>query len=193
MIATLKGTLLSKSKGRIVVDVGGVGFSVQVPASLLDRLAGIGHEVKVFTHLHVRENELTLYGFGREEELALFDLLLTVSGVGPKVALAALSALSPQSLREAIGRERAEVLAQVPGIGPKTARKIVFELKDKVEAGAEPAAVAYLTDADAEVIAALTSLGYSVVEAQSALRALPAEEMPVEERIRLALNYFAGQ
>ena len=85
------------------------------------------------------------------------------------------------------------MLAQVPGIGPKTARKIVFELKDKVAVGAEPAEVRYLTDADAELIAALTSLGYSVVEAQTALRALPAEEMPVEERIRLALGYFAGR
>lgn len=191
MIANLKGRIEAIRKDHLVVSVGGVGFKVYVPTSFLENLGGIGRQVELFTHLHVRENELAMYGFNSEDERALFELLLSVSGVGPKVAMSLLSAMSPDSLRLAIAQGNAEALTRVPGIGPKMARKIVFHLKDKVAVELGPEAVPLLTEADAEVIAALTSLGYSVVEAQAALQSLPAEEMPIEERVRLALAYFA--
>lgn len=190
MIANLKGRIAAIGRDYAVVDVGGIGFKVYVPTPLLEKWDGPGRQVELFTHLHVRENELALYGCESEEELALFELLLSVSGVGPKVALAVLSAVPLDSLRMAIGRGNAEVLARVRGIGPKMARKIVFHLKDKIGAELGPEAVPLLTEADAEVIAALTSLGYSVVEAQAALQSLPDEEMSLEERVRLALAYF---
>ena len=190
MIASLTGRVSALGKTYLVVDVGGVGFLVHVPAGLLGR-DQLGQTVELYTHLQVRENDLSLYGFGSEDELSLFELLLSVERVGPRVALASLSALSPDALRTAIAQGNVDVLARVPGIGPRTARKISFDLKDKVKAEMGVAAVPALTDADAEVIEALTTLGYSVVEAQAALQSLPAEEMPLEEKIRLALAYFA--
>jgi Holliday junction DNA helicase RuvA len=193
MIASLTGTLTAIGKDSIVVQAGGVGFRVFVPRRLLDALGGPGQEVTLFTHLHVRENELTLYGCGSEEEMALFRLLQTVSGIGPKVAISVLSTLPPDRLQAAIAQEDEATLARVPGIGPKTAKKLVFDLKDKVAAElrvgeARPA----LTEADADLIAALTGLGYSVAEAQEAIRTLPREPLPLEERVRLALGYFAS-
>jgi len=190
MIANLKGRVEAIGKDYVVLGVGGIGFKVHVPTSFLETVEGLGRQVELFTHLHVRENELVLYGCGSEDELALFELLLTVSGVGPRVSLAMLSAMSPDSLRLAIAQGNVEVLCRVPGIGPKMAKKIVFHLKDRVAVELGPEAVPFLTEADAEVIAALTSLGYSVVEAQTALQSLPAEEMEIEERVRLALAYF---
>lgn len=192
MIANLKGRIEAIGKDYLIVGVGGIGFKVYVPTSFLETSEAIGRQVELFTHLHVRENELTLYGCNSEDELALFELLLRVSGVGPRVALAMLSTMPPDSLRLAIAQGNTEVLATVPGIGPKMAKKIVFHLKDSVEVQFGPEAIPFLTEADADVIAALTSLGYSVVEAQAALQSLPDEEMEIEERVRLALAYFAG-
>jgi Holliday junction DNA helicase RuvA len=193
MIASLTGVVAAKGRDLIVIQVGGVGFRVFVPQSMLDDLSGPGHELTVFTHLHVRENELALYGCATEEELALFRLLLGVSGVGPKVALAILSFLPPDRLRAAIAQEDVATLARVPGIGPKTAKKLVFDLKDKVMAELPPGEPApLLSDADADLIAALTALGYSLAEAQEAIRSLPREPMSLEERVRLALAYFAS-
>jgi Holliday junction DNA helicase RuvA len=190
MIANLTGRVSAVGKAYLVVDVGGVGFQVRAPAGLLRR-DQLGQTVELHTHLHVRENELALYGFGSEDELTLFELFLGVERVGPRVALALLSALSPDALRTAIVQGNEDVLARVPGIGPKTARKISFDLKDKIKAAMGEIAVSAFTDADAEVIESLTTLGYSIVEAQAALQSLPAEEMPLEEKIRLALAYFA--
>jgi Holliday junction DNA helicase RuvA len=191
MIASLKGRIEAIGKGYVIVGVGGIGFKIYVPTSFLETAEGLGHQVELFTHLRVRENELAIYGCSSEDELALFEMLLTVSGVGPKTALVMLSTMLPDSLRLAIAQGNAEVLTRVPGIGPKMAKKIIFHLKDKVEVEFGPEAVLFLTEADAEVIAALTSLGYSVVEAQAALQSLPTEEMSLEERVRLALAYFA--
>jgi Holliday junction DNA helicase RuvA len=192
MIANLQGKLVTKGKDFLVVQVGGIGFQVFVPQRLVGELEG-SEEITLFTHLHVRENEMTLYGCATEEEIALFRLLQTVSGVGPKVALSMLSSLPPEQLRAAIASEDEASLARVQGIGPKTARKLVFDLKDKVAAevpaaGPRPA----LTEADADLIAALTGLGYSVAEAQEAIRALPHERMSLEEKVRRALAYFAS-
>jgi len=152
----------------------------------------VGQPVDLFTHLHVRENELALYGFLTEEELALFKLLLSISGVGPKVALALLSTVSPDALRQAVVQEEPGLLSRVPGIGPKTAKSIIFHLKDKlIPTGVEVAPL--LSDTDAEIIAALTSLGFSLVEAQAALQSLPRDEdLALEERVRQALAYLAA-
>ena len=193
MLASLSGVVAATGKDFVVIQVGGVGFQVSVPQTILDGLPGSGLELEVYTHLHVRENELALYGFGSEEELTLFRLLLGVSGIGPKVALSVLSFLPVDGLQAAIAQEDVAMLARVPGIGPKTAKKLVFDLKDKVAADimpGEPQPV--LTEADADLIAALTTLGYSVSEAQEAIRSLPPEALPLEERVRLALVYFAS-
>jgi Holliday junction DNA helicase RuvA len=191
MIAHLRGSIEFVSKDSLIVNVGNVGLRVYVPAATHDT-AHIGKIVDLFTHLHIRENEWTLYGFPSQEELELFELLLGVSGVGARTALAVLGAASPEQLRSAIAHDQAEVLTRVPGIGPKTAKSIIFHLKDKVGIVTAGAQVAYLSDADTEVIAALTGLGYSIVEAQTALASLPRDaSQEVEARIRLALNYFA--
>jgi len=188
MIASLRGTLVTVGKGYVVVDVGGVGFQAFVPKTMLESGLEPGQELHLFTHLHVRENELTLYGLSSEEELGLFRLLQTVTGVGPKAALSILSALPANRLQQALAQEDEATLARVPGIGAKTAKKLVFELKDKVAAelpGTQPRPP--LTSADADLIAALTGLGFSLAEAQEAMRSLPHEQVPFEERVRLAL------
>jgi Holliday junction DNA helicase RuvA len=166
-----------------------VGFHVLAPTTLLD-VVDVGIKTQLFTHLHVREQELTLFGFADKEELELFRTLLKVQGIGPKVGLAILSHIPAETLRDAVAREEAAVLARVPGIGPKKAKQIVFQLKDKV--GIEDIFVSAtpISDSDGEVIAALTTLGYSVVEAQSALQQIPknAQDESVEEKVRLALS-----
>lgn len=191
MIARLSGTVWSIGENHVVVRAGEVGLQVHVPSNVLARLGGAGQPVELFTHLHVRENELTLYGFLTQEDLTLFKLLLSVSGVGPRVALALLGTVSPDTFRQAVVRDEPGLLSRVPGIGPKTAKAIIFHLKDKlILTGAE--ATPLLSDADAEVIAALTGLGFSLVEAQAALQSLPRdEELSIEERVRQALAYFA--
>jgi Holliday junction DNA helicase RuvA len=193
VIASLRGTVAATGKDFVVLLVHGVGFQVSVPQTFLDGLSGAGQEVTLHTHLHVRENDLALYGCSSEEDLALFRLLLGVSGIGPKVALSVLSHLPAAQLQTAIAQEDVVALARVPGIGPKTAKKLAFELKDKVTVevmAGEPQPV--LTDADADLIAALTTLGYSVAEAQEAIRTLPHEPLALEERVRLALAYFVS-
>jgi Holliday junction DNA helicase RuvA len=193
VIASLRGLVTAAGKDWLVVRVGGVGFQVFVPKTVLGESAQLGQEATLHTHLHVRENELALYGFSSEEELSLFRLLLGVSGIGPKVALSILSTLPPDRLQAAIAQEDEAVLARVPGIGPKTAKKLVFDLKDKVQAElGRGEALPAITEADADLIAALTSLGYSVVEAQEAMRSLPSEPLPLDERVRLALAYFVS-
>lgn len=190
MIASISGTVREIGEESIVILVGGVGLRVHVPSDVLSQ-AKRGKPIELSTHLHVRENDLTLYGFLTQDELSLFQLLMTVSGVGPKVGLAVLSTLSPAMLRQAVTQDQPSVLARVPGIGPKTAKAIIFHLKDRV-AGIEGAEAPLLTDEDAEVISALTALGFSVVEAQSAVQNLPEDDaLSVEERVRQALTYFA--
>jgi len=193
MIATLHGRIVAKGEGHVVVNVGGIGFRVSVPASLLQRLGSSGQEASLFTHMHVRENEISLYGCSSPEELALFELLLGVSGIGPKVALNVVSMMSTEDLRDAIARGDAAILTRVRGVGKRTAERVMLDLKDKLGIGLEFASYPALTPADAEVISALTSLGYSIAEAQAALHSLPEEDLPLEERIRLTLQYFARE
>ena len=130
--------------------------------------SGLGRTLSLFTHLVVRETELSLYGFESEEDLSLFEVLLDVNGVGPKVGLAILSTLSPELLKGAIMREETAVLQRVPGIGKKTAERIMFHLRDKLDLTADVAAIPLISDEDSDVIDVLTSLGFSIVEAQSA-------------------------
>jgi len=193
MIATLRGRVTAKGDNHVVVEVGGIGFKVYVSPSFLDGLSGIGQEISLFTYLHVRENELALYGLSAPENLRLFELLLGVSGIGPKVALRIVSLISTEGLRAAISQGDAAALTQIPGIGKKTAERLMIELKDKLGVSLEFMSYPALTHADAEVISALTSLGYSISEAQAAVRTLPKEDLPLEEKIRLALQQFARE
>lgn len=191
MISRISGTVWDIGEDYVVIRAGGVGFRVHAPAGLLEKVRDVDQPVELFTYFHVRENKLALYGFLTREERSLFELLLDISGVGPKVALSLLSTISPDALRQAVLRDEPGLLTRVPGIGSKTAEKIVFNLKDEViPTGAEAAPMA--SDVDAEVIAALTELGFSLVEAQSALQELPRdEELSIEERVRMALSSLA--
>jgi len=191
MIAHLRGAVEFIGKDNLIVDVNNIGYRVFVTTATRDA-AVVGRVIELFTHLQVREDAWTLFGFTTQDELELFELLLGVSGIGAKTALAVLAAAPPDRLRAAIAHEQTEVLTRVPGIGPKTAKNIVFHLKDKVGIVTRGTEIQYLSDQDTEVIAALTTLGYSVVEVQSALASLPRDEsLDVGEKIRLALAYFA--
>ncbi len=192
MIGSLRGEIIDKTEDGCMIEVGGVGYVLFAPTTLLDALT-VGMSTQIFTHLHVREQELTLFGFTDKEELELFRSLLKVQGIGPKVALAILSHLPIETLRQAVAREEAALLARVPGIGPKKAKQIVFQLKDKVGLDDVFVTGTPISDTDSEVIAALTTLGYSVVEAQTALQQLPksAQSESVEEKVRLALSNLA--
>ncbi len=190
MISILNGRILEIYPDSLVVGLGGVGLQVSVPVHLHDRLRP-GDEVFLHTYLVVRQDALSLYGFETREEREFFLLLLGVDGIGPKSALAVLSTLTPDAIRRAIFHEQAEVFTRVPGVGRKTAQKILLHLQDRIPAVAGPEPVAGYTDSDTEVLAALTGLGYSVVEAQSALQSIPRDTPEdLEARLRAALQYF---
>jgi Holliday junction DNA helicase RuvA len=188
MIASLNGTIHRIGKDNLVVNVGGVGLRVFVPRTVLENVGGVGRSISLHTHLIVREQDLSLYGFESEDDLALFELLLGVNGVGPKVALAILSTLSPEMLKSAIMQEETVILQRVPGIGKKTAERIMFQLRDKLDFTAVSTTVPFVSDIDTDVIDILTGLGFSIVEAQSALQKLPREAKTVDERVQLALQ-----
>lgn len=191
MIAMLQGVLELREEDAIIIDVNGVGYYVNVPASVMNAVGREGSDVSVYTHLHVRENELSLYGFNTLDQRALFRQLLTVSGIGPRVAMALLSAFSPEQLRLAIAEGNVSLLTQVPGIGKRTAERMILDLKGKIDLG-EWVPAGEISLADTEVITALESLGYSHSEAQEAVRHLPAGKLSLEEKITEALRYFAG-
>ena len=191
MIATVSGRVQEVESDSIIVGVSGVGLQVFIPAPWRNRLR-VGESISLHTYLVVREDSLTLYGFEHREGRALFSLLLGVNGVGPKMALSVLSTLEPEAIRRAVFHEQSEVFQRVPGVGKQTAQKILIHLENKlpVAPGMEP--VGLLSDVDGELLAALTSLGYSVVEAQAALQSVPGDAPDeIEERLRLALRYFA--
>ncbi|MCL4530312.1 MAG: Holliday junction branch migration protein RuvA [Chloroflexi bacterium] len=193
MIATLRGEVTQIEDNALVVEIGGVGLRVFVPAPLRGRLK-VGEVVLLYTHLVVREDALTLYGFESQSDRDLFNMLLGVDGVGPKVALSVLSTLTLDTVQRAVFNEESEILSRVPGVGKKTAQKIVLYLHDRLKPADALAKVAALSDKDSEVLAALTALGYSVVEAQTAIQSLPKDAPEdVEERLRLALQYFTGK
>jgi len=191
MIAGLHGTLESLGSDWAIINVGGIGFQVYMPTSTLSSLGKIGDEVHLYTHLHLREDNATLYGFATDDELRFFQTLLGVSGLGPKLALAMLSAMSIDKLTMAIATGSVDLLTVIPGIGKKVADRLILELKDKIAAGWVTTPAAQLAEANTDVLAALTSLGYSVAEATRAVATLPpSSDLSLEERIKLALQYF---
>lgn len=192
MIASLSGEVLEKQAGSLIIGVGGVGLLVGVPTGVADH-ARVGEHIFLYTHLLVREDALNLYGFENPEMRQLFLLLLSVNGVGARMALAILSTMTVDAIRRAVINEQPDLFARVPGVGKKTAQKILLQLQGKVGGATTLEAVSRLTDMDTEVLDALTTLGYSIVEAQSALQSIPKDAPEdVEERLRLALQYFSS-
>ena len=191
MIASLNGKLESLSSDGAVINVGGIGFQVYMPTSTLSTLGTIGEEVKLHTYLHLREDNVALYGFASTEELGLFQNLISVSGFGPKLALAMLSAMNIERLTMAIATSSADLLTEVPGIGKKMANRLILELKEKIGAGWITTPAVQLAEENAEVVAALTSLGYSVSEATRAVASLPPDsKLSLEDKVKQALAYF---
>ncbi len=195
-IARLWGTVEDVGPDGLVVRVGGLGLQVQVPDRARDALGVPGREVALYTHLQVRENEIALYGFATADELRIFRLLIGVSGLGPKGALAILSVLPGDQLWEAIASGDVERIKGVPGIGAKTASRVILDLKGRLPEHV-PAGVVIpgaLRSDDEEVVAALVSLGYTQAEASSAASRLPRDEsLTLEDKIRLALSSFTAQ
>jgi Holliday junction DNA helicase RuvA len=191
MIATLHGKIQSRTDDSLVVNIGGIGFRVRVPSTTLANLGAVGSDVELFTHLRVREDELSLYGFASEDELRLFETLMTVSGIGPKVAMNVISSASIDTLRVAIAQGNVDVLTAIPGIGKKTAQRLALELKGKVDVSGL-GAVSELTAVDADVVDALINLGYSAAEAARAARSVPSTAKTIEDRVRVALQYLGG-
>lgn len=197
MIASLRGNLLLAGTDYAIIETGGVGYQVFAPRPVLQAMGGLGSTVLLYTYLHVREDALVLYGFASMEQRVFFETLLGVTGIGPRMALGLLSAAPIDQIHLAIATENTALLAQVPGIGKKTAARLVLELKGKLDlnkvmpAGTTTAPA--VSNLNAELQEILTSLGYSALEAQSAVSSLPADApQELEERLRLALRYFGG-
>ena len=190
MIGRLHGKLIEKTPPQVLVDVGGVGYEVDVPMSTFCNLPAEGSEITLLTHFIVREDAQLLYGFATAAERQTFRALIRISGVGPRIALAVLSGMSTQDLADAVEQGNATLLTRVPGIGKKTADRLVLELKGKLAGNAFAPARGAASAAQADILSALMALGYSEREAQASVRALPAE-VTVSEGIRLALKALA--
>jgi Holliday junction DNA helicase RuvA len=190
MISELTGRLTEKSATSCVITVAGVGFRLSMSTNALAHLPAEGDEVTVYTHLYVRDDELALFGFESREERELFERLITVNGVGPRVALAALSSLAPAALIEAIAREDDALISSVPGIGKKTAQRLIIELKDKVGA-VEAGGRAVSGNASAEAADALVSMGFSSAEAAVALKGYEGPD-DAQAMLRYALRRLGG-
>ncbi|MGD0320780.1 MAG: Holliday junction branch migration protein RuvA [Acidimicrobiales bacterium] len=197
MIGWLRGELLARTlEGELLVDVGGVGYRVSVPGPLLSRVGEQGDEVRLHVHTHVREDAIVLYGFATAEERRCFEALVGAHGVGPSLALAILSMLTPADLTRAVMEEDLGVLCEVPGIGRKTAARLVLDLRSRLELSAlngseVPGGAGSPPNARAEVRAALVELGYGPDEIRRALDDMPAEGA-VEDLLRKALRELAG-
>ncbi len=188
MIASLHGKVESLGSDWAVINVNGIGFQVFMPTSTL---SAVGKDVQLYTHLHLREDNAALYGFASPEELALFQTLIGVTGLGPRMALAMLSGLSVEQLVTAIATGSVDLLTVIPGIGKKVANRIILELKEKIGAGWIVTPYTQLAQENADVLAALTALGYSAAEAAKAVTTLPpTPDISLEEKIKLALQYF---
>jgi Holliday junction DNA helicase RuvA len=185
VIGRLTGRLAAKQPPQVLVDVGGVAYEVDVPMSTFYALPATGEAVSLFTQLIVREDAHTLYGFATLEERAAFRQLIRISGVGARTALSVLSGLSVSELANAVALQQASTLVKIPGIGKKTAERLLLELKGKLAVSKEEA-----REASGDVLSALTALGYSDKEAAAAVRSLPPG-MPVAEAIRAALKALA--
>lgn len=202
MYSYIKGALEEVEATHIVVDNQGIGYQIDVSASVIDRLPPKGEIVKIYTYLHVKEDCFSLFGFLNREELRLFKMMLNVSGIGPKGALGILSALSPSELCIAVSADDAKAISKAPGIGMKTAQKLIIELRDKINLAAVlPAADVQVSGTDTsdpakalmkEAQEALVSLGYSAGEAADVLKNISVEEtMSVEDILKIALKNMA--
>ncbi len=192
MIAGVHGKIEHRGSDFVVINVGGILFKVYVPISTLSKLGALGDEARLHTHLHVREDALTLFGFVNADEVSIFETLLSVGGVGPKMALSILSVVPCDRLIYAIAAENADLLTQVPGVGKKTAARIILELRGKIEPGKVRVAVPAASQDYSQVMAALGALGYTAAEAAAAAASLPdSPDLAPEDKIRMALAYFA--
>ena len=193
MIAALRGKLDARLADAVLIDVGGVIYRVNTSSTTLNEIGEPGDEVRLRTHLVVREDQLTLYGFSTSEELNLFETLIGVTGVGPKLACAILSRLKPDALTTAITGENADLLATVPGVGKRTAARLILELRGKLVPVA-PVSPTPGSQTDSEVVAALRALGYTTAEAHGAVARLPRDtsDAAVEDRVVAALRDLAG-
>ena len=192
MIGSLKGRLAAKQTPFIVVDCGGVGYEVETPMSTFLDLPAIGTEVFLHTHLLVRDDAHILYGFATESEKALFRLLLKVSGVGAKMSLAILSGMGVKDFERCVRYEDTAMLVKIPGVGKKTAERLIIEMRDKIEQSPAQAIMAkagqVVTDSRSEAVDALVALGYKPVEVKRLLAKLDLEDKSAEDIIRLALR-----
>ncbi|MCD8009729.1 MAG: Holliday junction branch migration protein RuvA [Lachnospiraceae bacterium] len=200
MISYVRGELISVDAESIVVEAGQIGYNIRVPQSLVGQLPPLGEEVRIYTHFQVREDAMQLFGFLTRDDREIFRMLLGVSGIGPKVALGILSVMTTDDLRFAVLSGDAKAIARAPGLGPKTAQKVILELKDKLnledafekrlEHGAQGVSSgAAASDAKGEAVEALTALGYSATEALRAVRGVEgADGMDVEELLKQALK-----
>ena len=206
MFSYIKGTLEEYWEDTVVIESGGIGWNIHVPLSVLDRLPHVGEQMKVYTSFQVKEDSMTLYGFLSRQDLKMFNQLLGVNGIGPKAALGILSFLTPDDLRMAIIAEDAKAIAKAPGIGPKTAKRVILDLKDKIsmddvlplqfaggQAEANVATAASGVDgAGKEAIEALVALGYSPTEATKAVRQVEIKEgMNAEAVLKASLKFLA--
>jgi len=190
MIGRLSGTLSDKNPPQVLVDCGGVGYEVDVPMSTFYNLPGVGEKVSLLTHFVVREDAQILYGFGSAGEREAFRQLIKISGVGPRTALSVLSGMSVADIAQAVTAQDAARLVKVPGIGKKTAERLLLELKGKIGADLGLAGGGATSDAQADIQQALVALGYSDKEASASLKALP-KDVGVSEGIKLALKALA--
>jgi len=190
VIRRIQGIIESTGSDWAIVGLNGISLQIFLPSSILENLGSIGDRIGLFTHLSVREDQFTLYGFDSEDSLRLFELLLGVSGIGPRTALALLSTLRPEALVEAITSGDTDSLGKTPAVGKRTAARIVLELKDKLGWEWNTITTASIQgDTNGEVIGGLMALGYSAIEARRAVAALPQNQsLTTEERLRLALQ-----
>jgi Holliday junction DNA helicase RuvA len=194
MISGVKGIVESIGSNWVIIDMGGISVQVFVPTSVLTKVGNAGQTVKLHTHLHVREDNLTLFGFSSTRELAIFETLITVKGIGPKLGLAMLSAMDAEQLTMSISSGDTDILTAVPGIGKKTADRIVLELKDKIGGSWMMKQDMESIQNNSDVVSALTSLGYSVAEASRAIASLPSSpHLDIEEKVKLALKYLGAK
>lgn len=201
MISYIKGELSAIEEDKIVVEVNGIGYGIFMPAQSMGQLPPVGHEVKIYTYLNVREDAMQLFGFLTKDDLSVFKLVIGVSGIGPKGGLSILSKLSPDELRFAVLANDAKAISAAPGIGKKTAEKLIIELKDKLsvtdilERNAEVSETMQVSDhssgIQAEAVEALTALGYGSTESMKAVKKVViTENTTVEEVLKQALKYM---
>ena len=206
VISYIRGILAEKEEDQIVVEASSIGYEIHVPLSFLEELPPVGEEVRIYTYLQVKEDALNLFGFRSRQDLKMFNQLLGVTGIGPKAALGILSSLSPDDLRMAIIAEDSKAIAKAPGIGPKTAKRVILDLKDKISMdevlplqftggqteAAVTAAASGVDGAGKEAIEALVALGYSPTEATKAVRQVTiTEDMNSEAVLKASLKFLA--